>query len=192
MLKLGALVLCGGKSQRIGQNKAYLLKNNEPFIDIIVNKLLEIFGEVIVAVDKTQNYTQIIKNGVKIVEDSKSFFGPIEGLRQGLKVTENDYLFVCGCDMPNIKKECIKELMSYVDGLWDCILPFVDKPQVLHGFYSKSLYNKIEMKDYFSLKGLLRDAKVKYVSKFNCNIKESIININTKEDYENLVGGTNG
>lgn len=192
MLKFDALVLCGGRSQRIGQNKAYLLKNNEPFINIIVNKLLEVFEEVIVAVDEIQKYTQIIDKRVKIVEDKKNYFGPIEGLKQGLKVTQKQYLFVCGCDMPNIRKDCIQELANYVDSSYDCIIPLLETPQVLHGFYSKFLYNKIEGGGYSSIKGLLHDVKVKYVSKFNCNIKESVININTKEDYAKLLGGANG
>lgn len=192
MLTFGALVLCGGRSQRIGQNKAYLLKNNEPFINIIINRLSEIFEEVIVAVDESKKYTHITKTGLKIVEDKKNYFGPIEGLRQGLKQTQKDYLFVCGCDMPNISKECIEELASYVDGSCECVLPLIERPQVLHGFYSKSLYAKIESGDYFSMKGLLNDSKVKYISKFNCNIIESVVNINTKEDYANLLGGANG
>ncbi|MGB9755482.1 MAG: molybdenum cofactor guanylyltransferase [Desulfurella sp.] len=192
MLKFGALVLCGGKSKRIGKNKAYLLKNNESFISIIVNRLLEIFEEVILAVDETQKYAQIISNGLKVVEDKKNYFGPIEGLRQGLRVTHKQYLFVCGCDMPNIKKDCIEELANYVDNSYDCVIPLIESPQVLHGFYSKSLYKKIESGNYFSIKGLLDDVKVKYVSKFNCNIKESVININTKEDYAKLLGGANG
>lgn len=194
MLTFGALVLCGGKSQRIGQNKAYLLKNNEPFISIIVNRLSEIFEEVVICVDEIKKYTQITSNRLKVVEDQKSYFGPIEGLRQGLKQTQKDYLFVCGCDMPNISKECIEELASYVDGSYECVLPLIERPQVLHGFYSKSLYAKIESGNYFSIKGLLNDSKVKYVSKFkfNCNIAESVVNINTKEDYASLLGGTNG
>ena len=192
MLTFGALVLCGGKSQRIGQNKAYLLKNNEPFISIIVNRLSEIFEEVVICVDEIKKYTQITSNRLKVVEDQKSYFGPIEGLRQGLKQTQKDYLFVCGCDMPNISKECIEELASYVDGSYECVLPVIERPQVLHGFYSKSLYAKIESGNYFSIKGLLNDSKVKYISKFNCNIAESVVNINTKEDYASLLGGTNG
>lgn len=192
MLKFGALVLCGGRSQRIGKNKAYLLKNNESFISIIVNKLVEIFDEVIIAVDERQKYTQIINDRVKIVEDNKNYFGPIEGLRQGLRITHKQHLFVCGCDMPNIRKDCIEELASYVDNSYDCVLPLIESPQVLHGFYSKFLYNKIESGNYLSIKGLLHDVKVKYVSKFNCNIKESVININTKEDYAELLGGANG
>ncbi|MGC9167633.1 MAG: molybdenum cofactor guanylyltransferase [Desulfurella sp.] len=192
MLRFGALVLCGGRSQRIGKNKAYLLKDNEPFISIIVNKLSEIFEEVVIAVDETQKYTQIINNRVKVVEDKRNYYGPIEGLRQGLKISQKDYIFVCGCDMPNISKDCIIELAGYIDYSYQCILPFIEKPQVLHGFYSKSLYTKIESGSYFSIKGLLDDVKVKYVSKFNCNIKESVININTKEDYIKFLGGANG
>lgn len=190
--EFGALVLCGGKSQRIGTNKAYLLKDNQTFINIILDKLLKIFNEVIIAVDESQKYTQIIDNRVLVVEDSKSYSGPLEGLFQGLKKTKKDYLFVCGCDMPNIREDCIKELALYVDGINECVLPFFGKPQILHGFYRRDLYVKIGEGDYSSIKALLNSAKVKYISKFDCNIKESIININTTRDYENLIGGING
>ncbi len=191
-MKFGAVVLCGGKSRRIGSNKAYLLKNSEPFINIIIDTLLKIFEEVLVAVDEKQKYAQISSNRVRIVEDEKSYFGPIEGLKQGLKVCKSDYLFVCGCDMPDISIDCINELSRYVDYSYECVLPFLEKAQVLHGFYKKSLYAKIEAKEYFSIKELLNDAKVRYVSKFDCNMEKSVININTKEDYVNFLGGANG
>ncbi len=95
-----AVVLAGGKSTRMGQNKALLKMGKKTMIERVIDPLQKIFENIIVVTDNPKEYA-MLKN-VKFVQD---YFDTGEknsliGLYTGLIESKTDYVFVTACDMP--------------------------------------------------------------------------------------------
>ena len=75
-LSLSAILLAGGKSKRMGINKAFLKIGEKTFIDIIYQKMNELFSEIIIVTDSPQKLSHLkaritpdlIRKGKKCLE----------------------------------------------------------------------------------------------------------------------------
>ena len=190
-MSFSCVVLCGGKSVRMGRNKAFIKVNGTFIVDIVIGEMEKISKNIVLVVDKKEKYAQISKyESVKIVEDEHRDFGPVEGMRIGLKAAEQNNVFVCACDMPLIRAECIEEVYTHTDEKTDCVIPAVSgKIHTLHGFYKKRTVEMLEFmveNDKRRIKYLLDRVKTKLVKRFECDIYESVSNINDKNDIDKI------
>jgi len=190
-----AIILAGGKSSRMGFDKQFLKLQDKYVIEIIAEKLKEIFSEIIIVTGRPEEY---VKYGFKLVEDEVRNFGPLAGIHVGLKNSGSIYNYVVACDMPFINLKYIRYMMQLIDGsdgrvdgvitrLGDWIEPF-------NAFYSQNLIGRIEEsmrngKRQINL--MLQDANVLYVSEAKAREFspdwEMFTNINTFKDYESLM-----
>ncbi len=67
-------ILAGGKSSRMGINKAFLPFRETSFIETIAEEC-EDFSKIILSVNDLETYKNI---GYELVQDEKSGFGPLE------------------------------------------------------------------------------------------------------------------
>ena len=75
-MKIAAGVLAGGRSTRMGKNKASLEWKGETFLERVLSVCRD-FPEIYVSVDKKEKY---VSCGAVLVEDEKQGFGPLEGI----------------------------------------------------------------------------------------------------------------
>jgi len=190
-----AIILAGGKSRRMGFDKQFLKFRDKYIIEIIAEKLQEVFNEIIIVTSRPEEYQ---KYGFKLAEDEVKDFGPMAGIHAGLKSSGSMYNYVVACDMPFINiaymkymMELIKEYDGEVDGvitrLGEWIEPF-------NAFYSKNLIDRIEENirtNKRQINLLLKDSNVIYVSEAKArefsSDWEMFTNINTFKDYESLM-----
>ncbi len=164
MKKVGtAVILCGGKSSRMGFDKSKIKIDGRLLIDIIGEKLEKIFDEIILVAEKEDKFENL---KYKVVEDMEKNYGPAGGIYTGLKNASSKYVFFLACDMPKINIDYIKYLMNIVeddecDGL---ICKKDDWIEPLHAFYSKDL-----IKDF--KKGIEENSLVLYDIIKNSNIR---------------------
>jgi len=161
-------------------------------IEHILEKLLPLSENIILVVDKRTKYAQITKYGnLEILEDEREDFGPVEGIRVGLKCAKNTLSFVCACDMPLLESECILELYSSVEPGDMCVIPVADgKHHPLHAFYSRSLLPRLEKAVQSGRHKILEaigTEGVRFVSDFTCNIDQSVRNVNYPTDIKDIV-----
>ena len=190
-----AIILAGGKSRRMGFDKQFLKFRDKYIIEIIAEKLQEVFNEIIIVTSRPEEYQRY---GFKLAEDEVKDFGPMAGIHAGLKSSGSMYNYVVACDMPFINiaymkymMELIKEYDGEVDGvitrLGEWIEPF-------NAFYSKNLIDRIEENirtNKRQINLLLKDSNVIYVSEAKArefsSDWEMFTNINTFKDYESLM-----
>ena len=110
-LKRGALVLCGGRSTRMGRDKATLPFGNEVLLQRVVRLLGEVVDDIVVVGRGAQEYPQLPEN-VRIVHDEVEDKGPLGGLATGLKATRADAVYVTGCDVPFMKTAVVDLLFE--------------------------------------------------------------------------------
>lgn len=177
-------ILAGGKSSRMGQNKALLKINNESIIKRLTDELGHISAPIISAASK--GVYEEISN--KVVYDQNKEIGPIEGIRQVLLEATDDYVFVCAADMPFITKELVDYMASFISSDYDCyVINDGKRIQPLCAIYSKKLLLLIEeliSKGEYKLYGIISNSRTKFIDlEYTVFDSKVVKNINTKEEY---------
>jgi molybdopterin-guanine dinucleotide biosynthesis protein A len=200
-LETTAIILSGGKSSRIGQDKALLKIGNLTIIERIYLLLKEIFENVIIISNTPENYNFL---DVKIYKDIFPGFGPLSGIHSGLVNSNTEMNFFISCDMPLISKEFIEFLMN-INFDEDILIPTsLNNYHTLCAGYKKICLSKAENllksshenmnskngKTKVKLFDLINFMNTKFIDItnekfFNDNI---IFNMNTLEDYEFVKG----
>ncbi len=101
-LKAGAIILAGGKSSRMGTNKALLPIGDRTTIEILAERMLTVFDEVIVVANDPGTYQFL---NVPVITDHFPGEGPLAGIHAGLKASSYDLNLVMACDMPFASSE---------------------------------------------------------------------------------------
>lgn len=122
----GGIVLCGGKSSRMGYPKALLPFGNETLLARVVRILSEIVSPVIVVAAPNQHLPRLASNA-RIVEDRHEGRGPLEGLRAGLEEIqhETDLVYATSCDAPFISLQFVRRVLQLADE-HDIAIPMIE------------------------------------------------------------------
>jgi molybdopterin-guanine dinucleotide biosynthesis protein A len=132
--EMTGIILSGGKSRRMGENKAFLKVQGERLIDRTVRIFKSIFEEVVVVTNDPLAY---LDQDVMIVTDIVSGKGPLGGIYSGLFFSSFPSSFVAACDMPFLSEAFIRFMMDRA-GEHDVVVPeTTDGLQPLHAVYSR-------------------------------------------------------
>lgn len=158
---ISAIILAGGKSSRMGYDKAFIKIGGKAIIERTTETLKPLFDEIIIVANEPAKYSRF---DLKVVKDIKPDCGPLSGIHSGLVNSDTQFNFVVACDMPFLNPSLIKFLCLKIDG-YDGVVPIIkDKPQPLHAIYSKSLLplleDALEGGDY-ALHTILNKANIK-------------------------------
>ena len=192
-----AVILCGGKSERMQFDKAFAKINDQYIIEIIYQKLSLCFDRVRLCADTKERLSMF---GIETIVDKAptgAGAGPALGIYSALSQATSNYVFVTACDMPLIDVEHIKWMKQFLirsDRQPDALVPMCDNfIEPLYSFYSTSIVKHIEEeleKGNYKLHSILSQRDVLYMDdaysrSFNPDL-EMFININTKEDLERV------
>jgi len=109
------LVLAGGKSRRMGRDKALLERDGQSQLAYIVGLLQANVDRVFVSTRPDQKNDEERSQYEQIV-DRYNDLGPVAGILSALQeYPEVDWLVVA-CDLPNIDKQTITQLLQQRDG----------------------------------------------------------------------------
>lgn len=181
------IILAGGKSSRMGQNKALLDFGGRSIIEHTVDLFKPLFQEVIIVTNSPSEYENL---DVRIVTDIFPGKGSLGGIYTGLFYSSNKYSFIASCDMPFLKGDLIEFLVSLRDN-YDVIVPCPKSGrEPIHAVYSKRCLKPIETlieKGDLRIIGFYPEVNVREVSEeefapFNPEL--SFMNVNTSEEYE--------
>jgi len=185
------IILSGGKSTRMGENKAFIEIEGAPIVSRIHNLFKELFKEVVIVT----NQQELFKNfDSKIYSDLLPNKGVLGGLYTGLFFSTFHYSFCVACDMPFIKKSLVQYIIKNIDGE-DVVVPrTIDGLQPMHAVYSKNCLDPI--------KNIIEQGKYKIIDIYNrVNVKiieekyfisidpfrESFVNVNTPEELRSII-----
>jgi molybdopterin-guanine dinucleotide biosynthesis protein A len=187
------IILSGGKSIRMGENKAFIKIEGTPIINRIYALFKELFQEIIIVTDQKELFANFNSN---IYSDLIPNKGVLGGLYTGIFFSNFHYSFCVACDMPFIKKSLVQYLIKNIKDE-DVIVPRTkDGLQPLHAIYSKNCLDPI--------KRIIEQGKYKIIDFYNLvNVKiveendflsldphrESFINMNTPEELLSVKKG---
>jgi molybdopterin-guanine dinucleotide biosynthesis protein A len=128
-------VLAGGKSSRMGFNKAFIEFGGKRLIEATVDCLAGLFPEVLIIANDLDLYADL---GVKVIPDLIQNAGSLGGIYTGLSAAAHPKCFFVACDMPFLNANLIGLLVSEAEG-WDVVVPLVaGELQPMHAVYARS------------------------------------------------------
>lgn len=189
-MKAAAIILSGGKSSRMGTNKALLKINEKTNIERIADKLKILFDDIILVTNEPEQYKFL---GLKMVEDQYPGMGPLAGVHAGLEVSDFEVNFVVACDMPFISVELANALVNNCSH-YDAVVPVINgKQHPLFSVFKKETANKIEQSiagGRLRMKHLLDDLNVLYLTETELralcqlDLERIFFNMNHPNEYE--------
>lgn len=189
-MKAGVIILAGGKSSRMGRNKALLLIGGISTIERIKNSLSEEFEDILLVANDVELYQFL---NLPITEDKVIDKGPLAGIQAGLLAAQNDINVFIACDMPFISPQLAHILVERSEG-YDAVVPVINGHiHPLFAVYKKSILTAIDDcfgKDELRMKDLLNRVNVNYVTeqelpnKEIANLEQYFYNMNHPSEYE--------
>ena len=192
-IDISGIILSGGKSARMGENKAFIEIDGVPIIHRIYSLFKELFQEIIIVTNQKELFSNI---NSEIYTDLLPNKGALGGLYTGLFFSNFSYSFCVACDMPFINKSLVKYLIKNIED-YNVIVPLTkDGLQPLHAIYSKNCLDaikktiengKYKIIDFYSLVNvkILKEEDFGFLDP----LRESFINVNTPEELCSIKKG---
>lgn len=110
-MKFGGIVLCGGRSSRMGLPKATLPFGPEQMLQRVVRLLGEAVSPIVVVASPSQELPNV-SDDVIIARDEREDRGPLQGLAAGLAAIKQraDAAYVTSCDVPLLVPEFVSRM----------------------------------------------------------------------------------
>jgi molybdopterin-guanine dinucleotide biosynthesis protein A len=116
-----AIVLCGGRSERMGRDKASLDFGGEPLLARVVRRVREVADDVVLVAREGQE----LPAGFEAARDPAEGLGPLAGIAVGLAAVRGARALVVACDMPLVQAALARRLFELSGGVDACV-PVVD------------------------------------------------------------------
>lgn len=182
-------VMAGGKSSRMGSEKALLAVEGRPMISYVTGTLSQLFSEVIICGADPQRYEFL---GFRVVRDVFQRCGPLAGIHTALTHSAGRPVFVLSCDMPFVPPELVHHILASADRPHTRIAFSEGVLQPLCGIYgqeclpvaeedlSEGKYSIIRMLKKVKHSAVKIDASLPFYADFIMR------NVNRPEDYEEI------
>ena len=194
------IILCGGKSSRMGQDKGSMIIQDKPMIKHILSTLNHHINEVVIVLndqERIAKYGKFInpedyEYNLTICEDEIKNKGPLPGIMTGLSHITSDYALILPCDSPYVSAKYINTIFEEIEKDYQAIVPYHDEEnklktsEPLHSIYNKNIIPEIEellSEDVLHIKGLIEKIDSKFVLIDNKKIeKKEFRNLNRPTD----------
>jgi molybdenum cofactor guanylyltransferase len=185
------IILVGGKSRRMGRDKAFLEVAGRPLFEIILELFQANFARVLLVGGRGERFAGY---GHPVVPDI--FPGSsLGGLYTGLRHAETDHVFVASCDLPFPSAEVLRYLCSLKEG-FDAVVASTEYGyEPLFALYSKSCLAPIKAlldRGEFCAYAYYPQIRVRYVppeelAPFDPDGR-AFLNLNTPEEFARITG----
>ncbi len=197
MFSSAGIILAGGRSTRMGRDKALLPlpdDTNTTFVQHLVTLLAAQCSEVVLVVRGDEQAVLYKHLDIPVVTDETPDVGPLMGLYTGLHTIQASHALVTAVDMPFVQPEMVAFLLSHPRVDNSLLVPIVNAiPQVLFAVYPRAILPLIEERLQAGRRdprSLLDVAFVQYIDEAQLRGIDpqlrSFVNVNTPEDYSPL------
>ena len=189
-----AIVMAGGESRRMGQDKANLLLGGHTLLHSVADTMRQVFPQVIISVRQLRPASEYLQ-----ICDDPAHSGPLAGLLAGLANADTPWIFAVACDMPFITPQIIEGLSRYREGV-EAVVPLVQGyPQPLAAYYAKSCLEMVREilngDGKHSLRAVLDRLAVRYVEESEMPeaalVGRSFLDLDTPQDVEQAMNQEN-
>ncbi|WP_414585254.1 molybdenum cofactor guanylyltransferase [Scytonema sp. PCC 10023] len=125
---LTAIVLAGGKSSRMGRDKALIPIQGVPLLQLVCQIAASCADTVYVVTPWQERYQHLLSPTVQFIREvplssetsGESLpHGPLIGFAQALAYVQTDWVLLLACDLPKLRVEVLQEWAAVLDGVED-------------------------------------------------------------------------
>ncbi len=184
MIDIPCVIFAGGKSSRMGEDKALLpFGEFKTLTEFQLSRLSKIFSHVYISCkDKSKFDFQ-----ANFLEDDKTsnVFAPTAGFVSAFKELDADRFFAISVDSPFINFDVIQKLFNADNSNNDATIAKTQHGiQPLSGIYHRSLevkFHEMQENENHKLGFLLKNSRTEYVEYVD---NQTFLNLNKPEDYK--------
>lgn len=134
-MDISCAILSGGKSRRMGRDKATLPIGSTTLLGRTLTIAREIFADVAVV---SSLHASLDGLPARIIHDALPMPGSLTGIASALLVAETPYVFILGCDMPFLTAASIRHVLNNVRGEQITVPRTEGGFEPLHAVYHRS------------------------------------------------------
>ena len=130
-------IIAGGKSRRMGRDKAFLELGGKTLIERVITASADLGqSQTLLITNKPDEYRHL---GLEMHTDILPDKGSLGGIYTALTQAAHPAVLVLACDMPFIKTELLRFMIAQLDEATDIVVPRVEGyPQGMHAIYRKT------------------------------------------------------
>lgn len=180
--KIPCAILCGGKSSRMGSNKALLEFCHRPLVEYMYEKMQKIFDEVYLVCKDDSVFSGFSH---LVIQEQSKIYAPIFGIEAVLQRLER--VFFISVDTPFIQKDQIEKLLQAMGDEQILYAKTPKKSHFLCGIYHQSIMSKVKemiKKEDFRMAHLISQTQSVFVEFLEENAFD---NLNTPLEYQNAL-----
>jgi molybdenum cofactor guanylyltransferase len=196
--KMIAAIQAGGRSSRMGTDKAWVSVDGRPMIEAVLAAAQPITNRLIIIVNAANpnvaKYEQVAARwGAELLPDLHDYRGPLGGIETALRqCSANESALILACDLPFVTTEFLQQLQAiHATQDNDLTIPLdaAGRPQMLAGFYAQRCLPQVtallaagDLKAQL-LQARVRTRRVRFEEYSRLAAAERLLhNINTPED----------
>jgi len=186
--KINGIILAGGKSSRMGSDKALLLYKNKTFLEHVVSAIKPLVDDILIISNNKEHQVDNCTTIPDLILNS----GPIAGIYTGLKNTNTENNLILSCDIPLVQTSILELIIKNNEDDKDVIQIIDNRNSMpLIALYKKRIANFFLSELKTGERRLVRS--INKLNKKNIYVKKDqynyLININTVADLKTLEYG---
>lgn len=127
------VIQAGGRSSRMGQDKAFVQLAGKPMIEHVLANVAGLGEETIITTNQPERYAYL---GHRLVSDPVPGAGALPGLHTALAAAQGDYVLLIACDMPFVDRALATYLLSLAPEA-DVVVPMWEEYQTMCAVYAR-------------------------------------------------------
>jgi molybdopterin-guanine dinucleotide biosynthesis protein A len=180
-------ILAGGRSSRMGQNKALMSLGGRRLIDRVVSVIREVCDDLLLVTNTPATYADL---ALPMVGDIFPDKGSLGGIYSAISHAKAPYCLVVACDMPFLQAPLLSYMLAQAPA-YDVVIPETDgEMQPLHAIYSQTCLAPIRRRleaDRLKIVGFLPDVRVRVITAAEIQAFDPdclvFQNLNTPEEF---------
>lgn len=114
-MQSSAIILAGGTSARLGEDKSLVLLANKPLLKHVLQVVNSLVEDKIVVVHtnvQAERLSTVLDSDARVVIDEFDQQTPLAGAASGLREAKTGYALILACDMPLLSREVLAFLLD--------------------------------------------------------------------------------
>ena len=190
--RVSVVVLAGGRSSRLGRDKALLAIDGQPMLARTVQTLATLTDDLIVVSNELASYGSL-GLPVRLVPDDRPGVGSLMGIYSGLKVARHPHALVVACDMPFLNLSLLQYMLPMAEG-YDVVIPRLNGMfEPLHAIYGRTCLPSMSRwleGGRRQIIGFFPEVRVRYVEEHEIDAFDpyhlSFLNVNSPADWDHV------
>lgn len=174
------ILLSGGKSLRMGSDKAFVKINEQPMITYPLKVLEAWCSQILISA----NNAKLDFLGYPVIRDEIPDIGPLGGLYSCLKQSSNEINLLIACDMPQVTGTLLDRMLCLANQ-HEVVVPVINQHvEPLFALYQKNILSRIKQsidEKRYSMRKFLSKLDVYYFEIEPSEVSE-FLNVNTPSE----------